>query len=71
MEQLTLSLILRKFYVRNRFKGGDLEAEGCGEKQCSSTDLRVVCILKLLEAIGVNEISNRKNIEQGFSSEYG
>ena len=29
MEQLTLSLILRKFYVRNRIKGGNLEAEGC------------------------------------------
>lgn len=42
-----------------------------GEKQCSSTDLRVVCILKLFEAMGVNEISNRKNIEQGFSNEYG
>lgn len=57
--------------MRNRFKGGNLEAEGCGEKQCSSTDLRVVCILKLFEAMGVNEISNRKNIEQGFSNEYG
>ena len=30
MEQLTLSLILRKFYVRNHFKGGNLEEEGFG-----------------------------------------
>ena len=42
-----------------------------GENYVESIGLRVVCILKLFEAMGVNEIFNRRAIEQGFSNGRG
>lgn len=62
--QMTLSLFLKKFYVRNHFKEAIQKQKVFGiqgRKQCLlvSIDLRVIYILTLFESMGMNEISNR------------
>lgn len=72
--QMTLSLVLKKFYVRNHFKEAvqtQKVLEFGGESYVESIDLRVVFILKLFEVMGVNEIFNRRDTEQGFSNGHG
>lgn len=52
--------------MRNHFKKAiqkQTVLEFRGENYVKCIDLRVICILKLFEAMGVNEISNRKDIE--------
>lgn len=41
------------------------------QNDTTGIDFRVICILKLFEAMGVNKISNRKDIEWGFSDGHG
>lgn len=64
VRQMTLSLFLKKFYVRNHFKEAIQRQKVFGiqgRKQCLlvSIDLRVICILSLFESMGMNEVSNR------------